>query len=189
MFRNMFGLTGVLVSAVLIARCSPATLIPLVETSSCSGSGYRMQVNVWSFQLLPHVLQQEAVVLMNVAGTRNTRNGIDPDGYKGDAFSRTLGARLRRQVKTRAPVNVNISVFYRDLPTSRVVEELMSLNVRGGTGSITLPDDPRRWIIEAVWPDETEFLSPIKSGGKRRLWLFPEEWGTHCTMNIHGLVP
>ncbi|MBI2673756.1 MAG: hypothetical protein HYX23_00540 [Candidatus Zambryskibacteria bacterium] len=80
-----------------------------------------------------------------------------------------------------------LRVYYLDPETTHVVRHLGFLRITDGVGSIPLPDDPREWIVETIWPDSV--FSPIKSGGEPRLWLFGDEWKFYCTMNVHGLVP
>jgi len=85
---------------------------------------------------------------------------------------------------------MDLEVFYRDPKgTAKVVYNLGVLHVEGGVGSIRLPEYAGNWIVEVVWPDN--FISPIRSGGKNRLWVFPEEWGggKWCAMNVHGIMP
>lgn len=172
---------------LLIAGCQTMTTSPLVKGPIDCPNGRQLVANVWSYQLLPYVLQGKVVELMKIAKNRNTRNAIDPTGYRGDAVSRTLGTQLRREVRVRAPINIELQVFYRDSPTARIVEDLGILHITGGMGSRVLPDDPRQWIIETIWP--SDFLSPTMSGGQRRLWLFGDEWKDWCMMNVHGIVP
>ncbi|MEK7461872.1 MAG: hypothetical protein AAB586_02255 [Patescibacteria group bacterium] len=148
---------------------------------------WKLVINGWSFQLLPYDLQRRVEELMVIAQNRNTRYGTDPAGYRGDAFSRTLGPDLRKHVKNRAPVNFFLHVYYLDPKTAHLVRDLGDASVVNGMGDIVLPDDPRYWIVETIWPEN--FLSPIKSGGKHSLWLFGDEWKDWCTMNVHGLVP
>ncbi|MDO8569207.1 MAG: hypothetical protein Q7R89_00230 [bacterium] len=157
----------------------------VLATSECQTR--RLTANVWSRQALPEGLRKEVDRLISIAESRDTRHATDPVGYQGDDVSRTLGARLRKEVRVRAPVNIELQVFYRDPPTARVVEDLGVLRVMEGTGSVLPPDDPCKWIIETVWPEY--FISPAKSGGRRRLWLFPEEWGKWRGMQVHGIVP
>src|SRR3989344_642863 len=176
---------------ILIAGCQTTTATsPLVRgpiAVDCP-AGRQLVANVWSYQLLPYVIQEKVVELMKIAKGRNTRNATDPAGYQVDDVSRTLGPRLRSVVKIRAPVGgLNVQVFYRDLQTARVVEDLGILRLTDGAGSMMLPDDPRKWIVETVWPDN--FMSPIKSGGEHSLWLFGYEWKHWCVMNVHGIVP
>ena len=97
---------------------------------------------------------------------------------------------MRKEIKIRAPVDLDLEVFYRDpRGTAKVVYNLGILPVKAGIGSIRLPEYAGDWIVEVIWPDH--FISPTKSGGKNRLWLFPEEWegGKYCSMNVHGIVP
>ena len=182
---------SVFLVVLLIVGCQTITAIspPLVKgpiAADCP-AGRRLVANVWSYQLLPYVIQEKVVELMKIAKGRNTRNATDPAGYREDAVSPTLGSRLRSEVRIRAPVSLSVQIFYRDLQTARIVEDLGVIRLTNGAGSVMLPDDPRKWIVETVWPDN--FMSPIKSGGGHRLWLFGYEWKQWCVMNVHGIVP
>ncbi|MEX2013650.1 MAG: hypothetical protein WD897_01925 [Parcubacteria group bacterium] len=165
-----------------------ANLAPVVAVAAGTcPNGWSLIAHAWSLPLLPAAMQKEATKLTAVAKDRDTRNATDPAAYQGDAVSRVLGGRLRREVQTRAPVDVDLQVFYRDPQTAVVVEVIGLLRVDAGTGSLLLPGDPRQWIVETVWP--RHFISPTESGGERRLWLFPKEWGKWCSMNVHGILP
>jgi len=148
---------------------------------------WKLVANAWSINLLPYVIREKAEELIAVAKSRRTHGGTDPTGYKGDAVSRTLGFILRNDVKDRARVNMVLRVYYLDPVTTYVVRYLGVLHVTNGVGEMILSDDPRKWIVEMVWSHD--FISPVKSGGEPRLWLFGDEWKFHCTMNVHGLVP
>jgi len=130
--------------------------------------------------------------MVAVAKSRDTRGATNLAAYRGDSASRTVGALIRKVVKRWAPISLDLEVFNRDprdLWTARVVYNLGVMHVESGIGSIRLPDDSYKWIIEVVWPDD--FISPIRSGGKNRLWVPPEDWegGKICTMHVHGFVP
>lgn len=176
-------LLGLVVILVLLVIWVGVTSVKAAECPN----GRQIVANVWSLEAFPDTLRKETERLIATAKARNTQNATDPIGYKGDAISRTLGARLRKEIQVRAPTLFNLKVFYRDLSTARMVEDLGLLRIVGGTGNKALPDDPRRWILETIWPGY--LISPTISGNERRLWLFPEEWGVWCTMNVHGLVP
>jgi hypothetical protein len=147
----------------------------------------RLIANVWSYRSLPYHLQEKAIELMDIARERDTYYGTDPTGYEGDALSRTLGATLRKEIKTRISIDLLLRVYYLDLQTTYVERSVGVLRVQDGIGSMILPDDPRKWIVEVIWPEQ--FISPIKSGDEHRLWLFGDEWKSYCTMNVHGLLP
>ena len=119
-------------------------------------------------------MQEMADKLIATAKARDTRRATNPAGYRGDDFSRTLGPLLRKAVRVRAEVDMTLEVFYR-YPTGATYRHLGKINVRTGEGSIDLPEDPRRWIVETVWPKEKNVLSPIESDDALRLWLFPDE--------------
>ena len=175
------------IGAFTLAACQSAP--PTWRASVCP-DGRWLIANVWSFGSLPVSIRQKVAKMTIVAMKRDSMYATNPNAYRGDAVSRTVGARLRGEVEVRAPLNLDLEVFYRDPKgTAKVVYNLGVLPVKAGVGSIRLPDDPRKWIVEVIWPDN--FISPIKSGGKNRLWLFPEEWegGKWCSMNVHGIVP
>lgn len=184
-----YAMTVVVIGLLSLAGCStgvaPPQLYQGVRGPQCQER--KLVANVWSYQLLPYVIQEKATELMAKARSRNTLNGTNPAGYEGDAVSRTLGFILRNDVKNRAPIDMLLRVYYLDPQTAQVERFVGIINVKNGTGSFQFVDDPRKRIVETVWPEF--FISPIESGGGRRLWLFGEEWQFHCTMNIHGLVP
>lgn len=171
---------------VAVVGCGISNQQLVLAPSTCSQ--FSLIANVWSLQQLPNDLRREVEKLIVVAEGRNTHNATNPAGYWGDSVSR-IGWLLRETVGVvRASISAGIEVFYRDPQTARVVEGLGVIFVEAGTGKMRLPDDPRNWVIETIWPTN-EFVSPTISGGERRLWLFGEEWKHWCTMNIHGLVP
>jgi len=159
---------------------------PAFVTNGCP-QGYRLIANVWSLAALPSEFQEEARQLAGVAEGRDSKEATDPEAYEGDAFSRTLGGPLRRRAVFRAVITADLRVRLRDPKNPKDVRELGVLRIVNGQGSFPLPVDPQGSVIETIWPPE--FLSPVISGGERRIWLFPDEWGDQCTMNVHGLVP
>src|SRR3990167_1521140 len=124
---------------ILIAGCQTTTATsPLVRgpiAVDCP-AGRQLVANVWSYQLLPYVIHEKVVELMKIAKGRNTRNATDPAGYREDAVSRTLGSRLRSEVRIRAPVSLSVQIFYRDLQTARIVEDLGVMRLTNGAGSV-----------------------------------------------------
>ena len=177
---------------VMLAACQSLPPTKPVPQASVCPDGRWLIANIWSFKALPAPIQKEVMKMVAIARSRDTRGATNLAAYRGDSASRTMGAKLREEVKVRAPVNMNLEVFYRDpgdLRTARVVYNLGILPVNAGVGSIRLPGDPHKWIVEVIWPPD--FISPIMSGGKSRLWVPPEDWegGKHCSMNVHGIVP
>ena len=164
---------------------APMTATTPTGTAACPG-GFRLVANAWSLSLLPEGLREQANKLKVVAEKRDTENATNQEAYKPDAVSRTLGGQLRREVQTRASVNTMVKVQIRDPQSLQVLDE-MSVHLSDGMGNITLSSDQRAKIVETIWP--ATFVSPSVSGGERRLWLFPNEWGKWCEMNVHGLVP
>ena len=181
----------VTITLVLAACQSVPPAKPVPQASICP-DGRWLVANIWSYDSLPSSIQKEVAKMAAVAKSRDTRGATSLAAYQGDAVSRTLGAKLRKEVQVRAPVSLNLEVFYRDprdIRTARVAYNLGVMRVESGTGSIRLPDDPHKWIVEVVWP--SDFISPIWSGGKNRLWVPPDDWegGRYCSMNVHGIVP
>src|SRR3989344_245265 len=179
------------ITLVLAACQSVPPAKPVPQASICP-DGRWLVANIWSYDSLPSSIQKEVAKMAAVAKSRDTRGATSLAAYQGDAVSRTLGAKLRKEVQVRAPVSLNLEVFYRDprdIRTARVAYNLGVMRVESGTGSIRLPDDPHKWIVEVVWP--SDFISPIWSGGKNRLWVPPDDWegGRYCSMNVHGIVP
>lgn len=166
---------------------TPPPPVPVVAAPSECPGGWRLTANVWSSASLPPTIQEEAKHHVEVAESRESNNAADASSYRADDVSRTMGARLRKEVRVRAPIGMNLRVFYRDTRTAEVLDSLGTLRVEAGTGTFRFSGDPRKWIVEIVWPGS--FISPTESGGERRLWLFPEEWGRWCKMNVHGIVP
>ena len=176
------------ICALVLSACSTATAPPAWRASACP-DGHWLVANLWSFKSLPAPIQKEVAKMMAMATSRDTRGATNPIAYRGDSVSRTVGALLRK-FGVRAPINLDLEIFYRDpRGMAKVVYNLGILPVEAGIGSIRLPKYAGNWIVEAVWPDN--FISPIRSGGKNRLWVPPEDWeeGKHCSMNIHGIVP
>jgi len=184
------GNVAIPVSAPSTVVAAPKPQPAIAVTRECS-KGFALVGNAWSYQTLPESFREMTRELVAVAESRDTYGGQNLDGYKGDAFSRTLGGPLRKEVGIRAPLlGAEIPVRFVDKDTRTgwlLVEPVGTMRVVNGVGVFKFSEDPRGRIIETAWP--THFLSPVISGGERLLRLFPEEWGKHCTMNIHGLVP
>ena len=175
---------------LVLAGCQIATPVP--PRASVCPDGRWLIANIWSFKSLPAPIQKEVARMMVVAKSRDSRGATNPAAYRGDSVSRTMGALLRKEVKTRALVSLDLEVFLRysrDPWEPKVAYEVGTLHVKEGTGAIRLPENPHRWIVEVVWP--SDFISPIRSGGKNRMWILPEDWegGKFCSMNAHGIVP
>ena len=174
--------------APMIASRTPGAPPAPPVVQACPG-GFDLVAHVWSLQALPKDLQEEARRLIRLAESRDTQGATNPAGYRGDDVSRTLGPRLRQLNKGRSGVTVDLSLVYRDSLTGRVAGNSSVMMVVGGEGKLRLAGDPRKWILETIFPQDQGFVSPVKSDRERRLWLFPDEWGRWCTMNVHSLVP
>ncbi|MFZ2167880.1 MAG: hypothetical protein WAV50_03360 [Minisyncoccia bacterium] len=159
--------------------------VPLPAVAGCPDVR-RLSANAWSLSAMPSAIREKAEALIRAAEDRDTQNATNAEAYKPDALSRTLGGQLRREVKVRASVTGDIRVRLLDPTTLRVVEELPPLHLVDGMDSILLSNDQRAKIVETIWP--RGFVSPVVSGGERRLWFFPREWGKECEMNIHGAL-
>lgn len=121
------------------------------------------------------------------AEVRDSRNATNRKAYEPDDVSRTIGGQLRREVKIRAAETFDVRVQLRHPVSLAVEEDLGVIHLTAGMGNIQLSDAQHQKIVETIWP--AKFVSPAMSGGARRLWLFPEEWGNWCTMNVHGILP
>src|SRR3989344_4138291 len=175
--------------AIPVLQTAPLPPKPTVTTTitvACP-DGFALVANAWSLSAMPDGLRKKAEELVGSAKGRDTSNATNPEAYKPDAVSRTIGGQLRREVKTRAAVDTHVVIQLRDPKTTAVVKELGTIRLVAGTGTISISDEQRAMIVETIWP--TNFMSPIASGAARRLWLFPEEWRNWCSMNVHGLVP
>ncbi len=178
-----------LVFGCTVPSKSPTVLQPLSPpVVRVCPDGFQLVAHAWSMQALPENLQKEARRLIAVAQGRDTQGATNPAGYRGDDVSRTLGPRLRELGRGRSAVTADISLVYRDPLTGWVAGDSSVMMVVGGKGKLRLAGDPRRWTLEVIFPRDG-FVSPVKSGHERRLWLFPEEWGEYCSMNVHGIVP
>ena len=182
-----------IIIALVLTACSSEQQ---ARQASVCPDGRWLIANIWAFGSLPASIRQEIAKMMIVAMKRDSMYATNPNAYRGDAVSRTVGPRLRDEVEVRAPVNMDLEVFYRDPKgTAKVVYNLGILPVKVGIGSIRLPEYAGDWIVEVVLPssfDNSKFtLSPVMSGGKNRLWIFPEEWegGKWCSLNFHVIVP
>ncbi len=158
---------------------------PVVSVGACP-TGFELIANAWLLQSLPEPLRTRAVNYIADAESRDSDNARRLDAYTPSAISRTMGGQLRSQVKTRAPIIVDVQVRYLDPQTAMPVRELGSAKLVNGVGSFRFPNDPRAFVVETIWPPH--FLSPTLSGGQRRLRVFPNEWGTWCSLNIHGIL-
>ncbi len=174
------------VSVPVAPAAKPVVPPPPVVTVKCP-QGYAIVANAWSLQALPEDLRREAEEHVTSANARETENATRIDAYQTDAVSRTIGRRLREQVRTRAAITADIAVRYVDSDRELATQNVGVLRMVNGVGTFRFAEDPRQRIVGTSWPGN--FVSPTISGGERRLRLFPYEWQDWCTMNIHGLVP
>lgn len=146
---------------------------------------FKFVANAWRLSDMLADLRKEAEGMTKAAEARDSREGTDHSAYQADAFSRTLGRRVREEVKVRAPIDVDLKVRYVD-QSGRTVQDLGVLRLTNGMGTFTFPDDVRQRIVEISWPAE-RFVSPTLSAGERRLRLYPPEWKDVCTLHVHGV--
>ncbi len=166
------------------APAAQQTTAPAPVVGACP-NGYTIIANAWSLQSLGG-LRKEAEELVAAANARESDEGRSLAAYQPSSVSRTLGARLRTDVKVRAQVSGDaLQVRYLDPQTANVVRELGTMTLTQGVGTFRFSDDPREYVVETVWP--REFVSPTMSGGERRLRIFPNEWRKFCSMNAHGI--
>ena len=132
--------------------------------------------------------------LVGIAAQRRTEQATNPRGFLGDDVSRSIGGRLRREVKEHEPLTVDIPVQLRDLANPSIVRPYGTIKMVNGIGRITVTSEARNSIIETIWP--ADFNSPLASGPEDkkvpRLWVFPDKkgdiWNEKCEpMNIHGV--
>ena len=183
--NNWSSVVGILPPAPVAAVPPPPAPRPIAKSSVCP-DGWSLTANAWQLESLPSGMRQEAETLIAAAEARESDNARRLEPYKPDAVSRTMGRRLREQVKVRASVNADIIVRFIDPQTASVVRELGTLQAVNGIGIFRFDEDPRPYVVETLWP--ISFDSPTMSGGHRRIRLFGSEWTGICAMNEHGLV-
>lgn len=183
--NNWSSVVGILPPAPVAAAPPPPPPRPIAKSSVCP-DGWSLTANAWQLESLPSGMRQEAETLIAAAEARESDNARRLEPYKPDAVSRTMGRRLREQVKVRAPVSADIIVRFIDPQTAVVVRELGTLQAVNGIGIFRFDEDPRPYVVETLWP--IRFDSPTMSGGHRRIRLFGSEWTGICAMNEHGLV-
>jgi len=168
-----------------VAQPPTKPAVPTFTTSECP-SGFTLFANAWSLQTLPNSLRKEAEKLIQSANERDSKEATLLVAYQPDDFSRTMGGRLRSDVKVRAPTTADLSIRYLDVQTAKVVRELGVVSMARGVGNFRFSGDPRAYVVEVVFPPD--FVSPAMSGGERRVRMFPSEWGKFCAMNVHGAL-
>jgi len=172
-------------AALLMVVYAPAAPAIAAPTDACPSGRYQLAFNAWLIPALPLEMQTQAMRLVAIARARDTRQASDPRGYEGEDFSRTLGYRLRHEVRQRHPMITHIEVNYRDPRTTQVVRRLGIMPVFAGEGEMELPGDPSQYIVEEIISDE--FVTEAMSGGRRRIWVLPYEWRM-CKKYTHAGV-
>lgn len=168
-------------ATLVVGACTTLPSLP-----PCPG-GVEVTLNVRSLGALPSDLRREAEMLIASAEKRDSRNGTDPGAYGADDVSRTLGYRLRTEVSPAA-VNADVRVQLRDPKTPYLAHSARTVRVTAGTGTALLPDDARSYIVEFIWPNDDDFVSPTISAGKRLMLVLRNEWETCRKMNVTALV-
>ena len=168
-----------------------------VPTSFCP-NGIALDVDSW---VLEHIaakapdLYKRVEEQMVAAARTDSEGASNPNAYRGDKFSRTLGDEVIERVNMRAPLNgVSITAQLLD-EKMNVVEDLGSFEFKNGIARIPLTEAQIGKIIQTIFPAWVS--SPVISGEARRLLFFPEEWtkskkdgarprgGHWCTMHEH----
>jgi hypothetical protein len=183
---NNWSLVKELPRAEITAQAPPAAAAPPATGEGCP-SGWTITVHEWSVGSLPADLRRETESLIEAAKQRDSRQARVLEVYRPDDVSRTMGGRLRKQVRVHATMLSTVQLRLLDPATLRVVRDLGPLQLVGGSGVMAMPEDPRKYVVETLFPGE--FVSPTVSGGVPRLRLFGYEWRNWCNMNEHGLVP
>jgi len=166
----------------------PAEAKPARATTDISTgcpNGYRITANAWEIRKLPPDLKNQAEELFAAAEARHIFKSYNSSSST-PAFSRTLGERLRNEVRIPASIDANIQVRILDPKTARLEQDMGVLPLINGAGSISLTFEQHTRLIELIWP--RQFRSPDMSNGERRMWLFPEEWkgADACGSTVHG---
>lgn len=163
---------------------APAPRPTLFTTNECP-SGYTLVANVWSLSSLPPAMRAEAEKLMGAAEARMSGQATDMKAYQGSRFSRALGARLRGEVRVRAPIAMDVELHTIDAQTAKRVQSLGAMRVTGGVGSYKFPFDPRTTVTDVIFPPHVR--SPAMSGGEARIRVFGNEI-RECTNHVHAAV-
>lgn len=163
--------------------------VPAVFTTSACPNGFTLIANAWSLGTLGN-LRHEAEKLIQSANERDSHEAMRLEAYKPADFSRTMGGRLRSEVKNRAAISADLPIRFLDPRTAKVVRELGTIHMVRGVGSFRFAEDPRAYVIEVVFPPD--FVSPAMSGGERRWRMLDYEWKNGqkdwCALNGHGAL-
>lgn len=173
---------GLLVIMFTLAACQS---VPRSSERAVCPEGWWVKAHVYALGSLPPFWKEQASWAMAEARRRDTRGATDPQGYRGKSYSRDILPELVRIGHNPAPVSFGVEMYSREATGGNPVL-LGIMNITIGEGTFRLPSDPRGQITEAVWPDGV--LSPIRSGGRNRLWVSGDEW-TGCRVNVGALLP
>jgi hypothetical protein len=168
--------------------------IPMTILSSKCINGYQVTANAWSLTSpnLPEDLRKKVEDLIAAAkGRPATADVSGMQVFFVDDVSRTLGKRLREEVKTRAPVTADIRIhaIHAEPKIGKLeMSDIGVLQMVNGVGVFKFSADPRQYVaIGTVWPDQ--FISPTVALGAPRLWIKASEWGDACAAHMHGFIP
>ncbi|MDO8575701.1 MAG: hypothetical protein Q7R90_00095 [bacterium] len=189
-------------AAIPVAIAPPpvrtVTVVPTPVPTSFCPKGIALDVDSWVLERIaaksPDLYKRVEEQMVAAAAT-DSEGASNPEAYKGDKFSRTLGDEVIQRVNVRAPLN-GISITAQLLDDKmNVVEDLGSFEFKDGIARIPLTEAQIGKIIQTIFPAWVS--SPVISGEARRLLFFPDEWkrakkdgtksrGAHwCTMHEH----
>lgn len=163
---------GIAPPPVRVVTATPAP----VPTGFCP-KGIALNVDAWVLERIaakaPDLYKR--VEEQMVAATRTDSEGAsNPNAYRGDKFSRTLGDEVTERVNVRAPLNgVSITAQLLDEKLN-IVEDLGGFEFKDGIAKIPLTEAQRGKIIQTIFPAWVS--SPVVSAEARRLLFFPDEW-------------
>ncbi|MDP1707012.1 MAG: hypothetical protein Q8L30_00410 [bacterium] len=147
-----------------------------VPTGFCP-KGIALNVDSWVLEQIAAKapdLYKRVEEQMVAAARTDSEGASNPNAYRGDKFSRTLGDEVIQRVNVRAPLNgVSITAQLLD-EKMNVVEDLGSFEFKDGIARIPLTEAQIGKIVQTIFPAWVS--SPVVSGEARRLLFFPEEW-------------
>ncbi|HVM59138.1 MAG TPA: hypothetical protein VMT80_02315 [Candidatus Paceibacterota bacterium] len=189
-----FPCDGAMIRIGLPEVCNNWSLFELVAppvpfANGVCPDGYTLAFMAWDLNTIPASLRASATEAVQTAQSRNTEKATDPNGYRGSDFSRSVGGPLRQSGTKPYPYAGAVEVNLRDPKTAAFLRNAGTMQVFAGQGEMVLPVDPHLYIIELVVPDQ--FVTVLVSGGKRRIWDFPDEWDQpqvkkYCRQYTHG---
>lgn len=153
------------------------TAVPAPVPTSFCPKGIALDVDSWVLEQIaakaPDLYKRVEEQMVAAAAT-DSEGASNPDAYRRDKFSRTLGDEVIQRVNVRAPLNgVRITAQLLDNKMN-VVEDLGNFEFKDGIARIPLTEAQRGKIVQTIFPAWVS--SPVVSGEARRLLFFPEEW-------------